>query len=178
MNGAANSRLAFIALGANLPGVAGSPATTLHTAVRELQHCSSSPVHASSFYYSDPKDCPPDSPVYVNAVAALVPLPDETPHSLLRKLQQIESSHGRIRSGLHNEARTLDLDLLAFGADVCNTPDLILPHPRAHERRFVLEPWIEIAGHEWKLSGKTLGQWEAECSDAALRRVDMPTDAV
>lgn len=178
MNGAAESRLAFIALGANLPGAEGSPATTLHTAVRELRHCASSPVRVSAFYHSDPKDCPPGSPVYVNAVAALVPLPGETPHSLLRKLQQIEASHGRTRSGLHNEARTLDLDLLAFDADVCNTPDLILPHPRAHERRFVLEPWIEIAGHEWMLSGKTLGQWITECADPALRRLDTPKTAV
>lgn len=178
MNGAADSRLAFIALGANLPGAEGSPATTLQTAVMELGHCSALPVRASSFYYSDPKDCPPGSPVYVNAVAALTPLPGETPHSLLRKLQQIEVSHGRSRSGLHNEARTLDLDLLAFGADVCNTPDLILPHPRAHERRFVLEPWIELAGREWELSGKTLGQWEEACRDPALRRLDKSTDAV
>jgi len=171
MNGAAQSRLAYIALGANLPGTEGSPAVTLHAALQELQNCSSQALRVSAFYCSDPKDCPPDSPMYVNAVAALVPLPDDTPHALLRKLQQIEASHGRIRSGLRNEARTLDLDLLAFANTVCNTPDLILPHPRAHERRFVLEPWIEIAGREWKLSGMTLGQWQAQCRDPALRRL-------
>lgn len=174
MTGAADSRLAFIALGANLPGAEGSPAITLQTAVKELQHCSSSPVRVSSFYHSDPKDCPPGSPVYVNAVAALLPLPDETPLSLLRKLQQIEARHGRVRSGLHNEARTLDLDLLTFNNTVCNTPDLILPHPRAHERRFVLEPWIEIAGNGWELNGKSLGEWLRECSDPALSKLDKP----
>lgn len=177
MTGAADSRLAYIALGANLPGAEGTPVATLQAAVQELQRCSSQSLRVSAFYLSDPKDCPPGSPVYVNAVAALVPRPGETPHSLLRKLQRIESSHGRIRSGLRNEARTLDLDLLAFGVDVCNTPDLILPHPRAHERRFVLEPWIEIAGHEWKLNGKTLGQWEAECRDPVLHRLDKPGES-
>jgi 2-amino-4-hydroxy-6-hydroxymethyldihydropteridine diphosphokinase len=61
------------------------------------------------------------------------------------KLQQIEQELGRVRKGILNEPRTIDLDLIAFGAEARSTPVLTLPHPRAHLRRFVLEPLCEIA---------------------------------
>ncbi|HEY0961010.1 MAG TPA: 2-amino-4-hydroxy-6-hydroxymethyldihydropteridine diphosphokinase, partial [Pseudomonadales bacterium] len=86
-------------------------------------------------------------------------------------LQHIEDKYGRVRSGIRNEARTLDLDLLAFGSIVCNTPELTLPHPRAHERRFVLQPWMEIAGEHWRLHGKTLSRLLHECEDPPLHRL-------
>ncbi len=162
---------AFVALGANLPGETGSPEESLRKAIAALiPHSQHLPV-ISGFYESEPKDSPPDSPLYINAVVALLPRPDEDPFSLLKKLQHIEYSLGRIRTGVHNEARTLDLDLLAFGTVVCNTPELTLPHPRAHERRFVLQPWMEIAGESWKLAGKTLGRWLFECQDPPLFRL-------
>ena len=90
-------------------------------------------------------DCPPGSPPFVNAAAALVPLPNETPESLLAKLQALEKEFGRRPKMLLNEPRPLDLDLIAFGNEVRNTPELTLPHPRAHLRRFVLQPLSEIA---------------------------------
>ncbi len=162
---------AFVALGANLPGDAGEPEDTLRKAIAALiRHSQHLPV-ISGFYESDPKDCPPGSPLYINAVVALLPLPNEDPFSLLQKLQEIETVHGRVRTGLRNEARTLDLDLLAFGTVVCDTPELTLPHPRAHERRFVLQPWMEIAGENWKLNGKPLGQLLLECQDPPLHRL-------
>lgn len=162
---------AFVALGANLPGDAGNPEDTLRKAIAALiPHSQHLPV-ISGFYESDPKDCPPDSPVYINAVVALLPLPDEDPFTLLKKLQHIEEVHGRVRTGVRNEARTLDLDLLAFGTVHCNTPELTLPHPRAHERRFVLQPWLEIAGENWKLAGKTLAEWLLACQDPPLYRL-------
>lgn len=160
---------AFVSLGANLPSGSGSPSDTLRMVLPELARLSAQALLVSAFYESDPKDCPPDSPQYINAVAALLPSPDDDPFTLLEKLQRLESSHGRVRSGLRNEARTLDLDLLSFGGLQCATPLLILPHPRAHQRRFVLEPWIEIAGGDWPLNGKTLNEWLQENGDPPLR---------
>ena len=83
--------------------------------------------------------------MFVNTVAILVPLPDETPESLLGKLQALESEFGRRPKLIHNEPRPLDLDLILFGEEILRTEKLILPHPRAHLRRFVLQPLSEIA---------------------------------
>jgi 2-amino-4-hydroxy-6-hydroxymethyldihydropteridine diphosphokinase len=162
---------AFVALGANLPSDEGAPEETLRKAIGALIPLSQHLPVISGFYESDPKDCPPGSPQYINAVVALLPKSDEDPFSLLQKLQQIEDKHGRVRSSVRNEARTLDLDLLTFGTVVCNTPELTLPHPRAHERRFVLQPWMEIAGESWKLNGKALSQLLLECQDPPLHRL-------
>ncbi len=90
-------------------------------------------------------DCPPGSPDFVNAVVAFAPQPGETPESLLRKLQAMESEFGRTPKKVLNEPRPLDLDLIAFGEERRNSPELTLPHPRAHQRRFVLQPLAEIA---------------------------------
>jgi 2-amino-4-hydroxy-6-hydroxymethyldihydropteridine diphosphokinase len=166
-----SSAHAFVALGANLPSDEGAPEDTLRRAIAALIPLSQHLPVISGFYESDPKDCPPGSPQYVNAVVALMPRSDEDPFSLLQKLQQIENKYGRVRTGIRNEARTLDLDLLTFGTVVCNTPELTLPHPRAHERRFVLQPWMEIAGENWKLNGKTLTRLLHDCQDPPLHRL-------
>ena len=92
-----------------------------------------------------PVDCPPDSPRFVNAVAGLKPRENETPESLLKKLRELEKEFGRVPKTVLNEPRPLDLDLIAFGNEIRNSPELILPHPRAHLRRFVLQPLSEIA---------------------------------
>jgi 2-amino-4-hydroxy-6-hydroxymethyldihydropteridine diphosphokinase len=81
----------------------------------------------------------------VNAVVALVPRVNETPESLLKKLQALETEFGRRPKQVMNEARPLDLDLIAFGNERRNAPELIVPHSRAHQRRFVLQPLAEIA---------------------------------
>ena len=112
----------------------------------------SSPLLVSSFYVSAPQHCPAGVEDFINAVAGLIPEINETPFSLLKKLQEIESEAARKRSGVQNEARTLDLDLITFQDYVCNDEKLILPHPRAHERRFVLEPLVEISG-DWAFPG-------------------------
>lgn len=135
----------FIGLGANLPSYEGDPRHTLEAATRELASLSTVPVRCSSFWESDPIDCPPGSPRYVNAVCMISPPETETPESLLERLQAIEARFGRRRSGIVNESRVLDLDLLAWGESVMNTPELTLPHPRAHRRAFVLAPWAELA---------------------------------
>lgn len=164
----------FVALGANLVGAYGDPLATLEFALVELSALSAGALQVSPFYESDPKDCPAGSPMYVNAVASLQPRSGESPISFLHKLQDIESKFGRRRTGVRNEARTLDLDLLSFGEEQMMTDELVLPHPRAHERRFVLEPWINLAGPDWLLRDKTLGDWLDECKDPPLLKLDSP----
>ena len=145
----------YVALGANL----GDPAATLRDALKRLQEVSSAPVLASSLWTSTPVDCPPGSPPFVNAVARLAGRTGETPESLLDALQAMEREAGRIPKVVMNEPRPLDLDLLAWDALMLDTPRLVLPHPRAHLRRFVLAPWAEIGpGFVIPGTGRTVGQ--------------------
>ena len=132
---------AIIALGSNL----GDSRRTILDAVARLQNFSDEPILKSSLWQTTPVNCPPDSPMFLNAVVGLVPQKDETPESLLQKLREVEKEFGRRPKTILNEPRPLDLDLIAFGSETRDTPELILPHPRAHERRFVLQPLSEIA---------------------------------
>ena len=132
---------AFVALGSNL----GDSAATLHAAIKCLQRFSNHALLKSSLWRSTPVDCPPGSPMFVNAVVGLLPRPQETPRKLMTRLQRLEREFGRQPKKVPNEARSLDLDLIAFRSVVSSTPRLTLPHPRAHLRRFVLKPLSEIA---------------------------------
>ena len=132
---------AFVALGSNL----GDSPRILRETMQLFQAISSHPLLKSSLWQTSPVDCPPGSPLFVNAVVALVPSDGETPESLLAKLQALEKAFGRQPKKVPNESRPLDLDLIAFGRETRNSPELILPHPRAHLRRFVLQPLSEIA---------------------------------
>ena len=132
--------MALIALGSNL----GDSMSIIHHAMARLEKLSVLPIQKSSLWQTTPIDCPPDSPPFVNAAAALAPFSEETPESLLAKLQALEKELGRKPKMVLNEPRPLDLDLIAFGNEVRNTPELTLPHPRAHLRRFVLQPLNEI----------------------------------
>jgi 2-amino-4-hydroxy-6-hydroxymethyldihydropteridine diphosphokinase len=134
-------KLVFIALGSNL----GNSKEIILQAIARLQKFSSKPLLKSSLWQTTPVDCPPDSPSFLNAVVGLIPFPSETPESLLEKLQQLEKEFGRQPKKILNEPRPLDLDLIAFGNEIRASEKLILPHPRAHERRFVLQPLSEIA---------------------------------
>lgn len=136
-----NTITAFIALGSNL----GNSRHILEQAFFRLQELSADPIRRSSLWRSAPVDCPPGSPDFINAVAAIVPLPDESPESLLAKLRALELKFGRAPKTVLNEPRPLDLDLIAFSSEVRSTVQLILPHPRAHLRAFVLRPLAEIA---------------------------------
>jgi 2-amino-4-hydroxy-6-hydroxymethyldihydropteridine diphosphokinase len=133
--------LVLIALGSNL----GDSVAIVSAAMDRLQSLSASPVRRSSLWRSFPVDCPPESPLFVNAAAAFEPRPGETPESLLGQLQAIEREFGRRPKTILNEPRLLDLDLVAFGDQSRSTPELTLPHPRAHLRPFVLAPLAEIA---------------------------------
>jgi len=144
------SRLVFIALGSNL----GDSRKILLDAMVQLQNISAAPILKSSLWRTSPVDCPPDSPKFLNAIVALTPRAGETPESLLEKLQALERELGRAPKKILNEPRPLDLDLIAFGNETRHSPALILPHPRAHTRRFVLQPLNEIAP-ELVLPGQT-----------------------
>ncbi len=147
------SSYSFISIGANLPSAAGSPQETIAFAFDQIAGLSDFPLLKSSLYASSPVDSPQGTPDFLNAVAGIIPNDAETPLSLLYKLQDMENAAGRTRSGIRNEARTLDLDLILFRKELCNTRELILPHPRAHERRFVLQPLIEITAGDFFLPG-------------------------
>ena len=133
--------MAFVALGSNL----GDSAQILREAMARLQEFSDQPLLRSSLWQTTPVDCPPGSPSFLNAVVGLMPRPAETPESLLTKLQALEKEFGRTLKTVLNEPRPLDLDIIAFGNEIRATENLLLPHPRAHERRFVLQPLSEIA---------------------------------
>ena len=132
---------AFVALGSNL----GNSCKIISGAMVRLEKFSDAPILKSSLWETAPVDCPPNSPKFLNAVVAFVPQKNETPESLLEKLQDLEKVFGRAPKKILNEARPLDLDLIAFGSETQNSPELILPHPRAHLRRFVLQPLNDIA---------------------------------
>jgi len=136
-----NSRLAYIALGANL----GDPELTFACVVPRLQALSRTRIVTSQWMRSRPVNCPPGSADFLNGVAVILPFVGETPEKLLEKLQALEVEFGRTPKKELNEARPLDLDLIAFGNEQRESPTLTLPHPRAKEREFVLRPLAEIA---------------------------------
>jgi len=135
------SALAFIALGSNL----GDSPQILRDAMARLQVFSDAPLLQSSIWQTSPVDCPPGSPPFLNAVVGFFPQKKETPETLLIKLQDLEKVFGRTPKKILNEPRPLDLDLIAFGTERRASTQLTLPHPRAHQRRFVLQPLCEIA---------------------------------
>jgi len=126
---------AVIALGSNL----GDRELNIDSAVAEISKIIEV-THLSTNHETDPVGGP-DQPKYLNAVLIAESLlaPDE----LLKALLAIESRLGRVRE-IHWGPRTIDLDLIIVDDEKIHSPDLVLPHPRAHERRFVLEPWAEI----------------------------------
>lgn len=139
---------AFIGLGSNLSSSFGSPQENIREAIVRLEKLSNEPLVLSSIIETRPVDCPPGSPDFANAVAALLPLPDETALNLLHELQRIENSMGRVRTGIKNEARIIDLDLLLFKDDVVSDDELVLPHPEMMNRGFVMQPLKEILERE------------------------------
>jgi 2-amino-4-hydroxy-6-hydroxymethyldihydropteridine diphosphokinase len=143
--------LVYIGLGANLE----QPQQQLEQALVELaQLPSSTLISHSSLYHSKPVG-PQDQPDYVNAVA-LIDTQLE-PLKLLDALQQLEQDHGRIRKR-HWGERTLDLDIILIDNSIINNERLIVPHPFAQQRSFVLYPLYEISPELTFPDGKTLEQ--------------------
>lgn len=129
--------LAYVGLGANLGDARAALASAL-AALAELPDTAM--LRCSSVWRTAPIDS--SGPDYLNAVAELRTALE--PLELLQRLQAIERAHGRERP-YRNAPRTLDLDLLLVDALTLDTPELTLPHPRAHARAFVLAPLAELA---------------------------------
>lgn len=133
--------VAVVALGANL----GDREDTIRHAVERISRLplvsdvTMSSLHETVALTLDGPD--PDAPGYVNAVALVTTR--LAPSILLGMLHAIEDENGRERHERWGD-RTLDLDLIAYGDEASDDPHLMLPHPRAFERLFVLEPWLEV----------------------------------
>jgi 2-amino-4-hydroxy-6-hydroxymethyldihydropteridine diphosphokinase len=126
---------AVVALGANI----GNPSEQMNLAIAMLKEATE--VIAISTFYTTKPVGGPEQPDYINAVCILE---SELPAlDLLSLLQGIEKSLGRERLERWGP-RTIDLDLIQYGSLLSKAEELELPHPRAHERRFVIEPWHEI----------------------------------
>ena len=125
-----------IALGANL----GDPRKQVSIAIDEVRDIVKV-EKVSSLYETSPVGVPDNQPNYINAV--LIGESELKPMDLMTSLLDIENSMGRHRS-FPNAARTIDIDIIDYGGLFMESQMLTLPHPRAHERRFVLEPWFEI----------------------------------
>ncbi len=129
---------AYVALGANL----GDAPAAVEAAIAELGRLPSTRLAARSSLYRTAPVGYADQPDFVNAVAALDTT--LTPRALLDALLALEHARGRTRD-FPNAPRTLDLDVLLYGAQAVREPGLTIPHPRMHERAFVLVPLAEIA---------------------------------
>ena len=130
--------IAYVGIGSNLD----EPRRQVLEALTELDRLPHTRVVKKSSLYRSAPMGHTDQPDFINAVARLeTGLPAER---LLAELQELEARHGRKRS-FPNAPRTLDLDVLLFGDLTLDSPTLKIPHPRMHERAFVLKPLLEIA---------------------------------
>jgi 2-amino-4-hydroxy-6-hydroxymethyldihydropteridine diphosphokinase len=154
---------AYVALGANLGDARGA----VEDAVRRIAALPQTTLlQRSPLYRTAPVDA--TGPDFYNAVVAI-----ETalaPAALLQALHAIEAEHGRERP-YRNAPRTLDLDLLLYGSEVIETPALTVPHPRLHERAFVLVPLLDIAPAAVHPRLGALAPWRERVAGQAIERV-------
>ncbi len=137
----------LVALGANLPSADGiAPLQTCQRAAEALNGLLGLRRVALSRWFETEPVPPSGQPHYINGVARLEGAVD--PAVLLAALQAVEAAHGRVRSTA-NAPRTLDLDIVAMADRVRAAPDPVLPHPRMHERAFVLAPLLDVAPDWW-----------------------------
>ena len=125
-----------IALGANL----GDPRKQVCMAIDAMRDVMRVDK-VSSLYETEPFGVPDEQPPYINAV--LIGECELSPADLMKEILAIEAEMGRVRT-FTNAARMIDIDVIDYGAQLLDDDFVRLPHPRAHERRFVLEPWAEI----------------------------------
>lgn len=152
--------MVVIALGSNLSGAYGSSEALFEAALGHFPQAGL-PVLAKSRWWRSAAWPDPSGPEYRNGVVLVEP--GLEPEAVLAKLLMLEQAFHRAR-GEKNAARTLDLDLIAHGRTVLETPGLTLPHPRAHERLFVMGPLAEIAP-DWR--HPVLGRTASDLAAAA-----------
>lgn len=156
--------IAYIGLGSNLQ----NPIEQIHAARAAINALSQIKEQAFSSLYQSLPMGPQDQPDYVNAVMAVAT--DLSPIELLRRLQTIENNSGRVR-GERWGARTLDLDIVLYGDQVLDLPDLTVPHLGLTERAFVLYPLYEIAPQLIIPTKGKLVDLLANCPLAGLKRL-------
>lgn len=127
---------AYLSLGSNL----GDRAANLREAVKQLE-VAGRLLAVSAWYETQPVDVP-DQPWFLNCVAAIET--EKSPRQLLKLALQVEATMGRLRMK-EKGPRKIDIDIALFGDRIVDQPDLKVPHPAMHQRRFVLEPLVEIA---------------------------------
>ena len=141
----------------------------LRSAINAIQHLGDS-MSASSIYESEPFGVGDDEqPMYLNMAVSIHT--NLTPEQLLAELMDIERANGRVRIR-RNQSRTLDLDVLMFGEELIETRALSVPHPRMHERAFVMLPLAEIAPHSvHPVLQRTMSEIAAGLSCQGVRRI-------
>lgn len=155
---------AYIGLGSNLE----APERQVRRALAELAALDQTELEqASPLYWSAPLG-PPGQPEFVNAAVRLRTRLE--PLALLDALQSIELGHERVR-GERWGPRTLDLDLLLYGNEQIDSDRLIVPHPRLHERRFVLRPLVDIEPDLRLPDGRRVAELLAQCPPWEMRPV-------
>ena len=154
----------IIALGANLPSKYGTPEQTLLAAYDALEGSGIRISQKSRIWLTAPVPFDPDQDWYHNSVVSVET--DLSAHDLLKAMLVIERDFGRVRS-FKNAPRVLDLDLIAYGDEIIEVQDeLIVPHPRMHERLFVLKPLADI-NQSWvhPVLGQSVEALMAVCAD-------------
>jgi 2-amino-4-hydroxy-6-hydroxymethyldihydropteridine diphosphokinase len=164
--------LAYIGLGSNLSdlvdGQHRDSKSQLQLAINSLSEHPQVQLLKLSSFYQTPAIGPGEQPDYINAAALLQT--ELRPLALLDLLQSIENQQGRVRT-VRWGARTLDLDILLYDQLQENSPRLSLPHPRMHERGFVLAPLCEIAADLCLPNGENISELLANCSMQGIVRL-------
>ncbi len=154
----------YIALGSNLE----QPLLQVNEALHQIDAMTHSKLICSSSWYRSKAIGPGKQPDYINGVCKLST--ELKPLNLLQALQNIEQQQGRTRSQRW-AARTLDLDILLYGNQIINLPELEIPHPRMQQRNFVLYPLYEISGELTLPDQHSLQALLEHCTQTGLEKL-------
>ena len=157
---------AYIGLGSNL----ADPVSQVRSGFTALARITQSHVEACSSLYRTAPVGRQDQPDFINAVCRL--RTTLAPAVLMQTLLEIEQIHGRVREGERGGPRTLDLDLLLYGGETIQTAVLTVPHPRLHERAFVLYPLFELEPALLVPGHGTVRQLLEDCSGQPVQKLD------
>jgi 2-amino-4-hydroxy-6-hydroxymethyldihydropteridine diphosphokinase len=160
----------LLGLGSNV----GDRETQLSLALAGLARRGFAAEARSSLYLTEPVDAPPQGWFVNAAVRGRTAL---GPEELMRACLEVERSQGRVRETYHGP-RTVDIDILLYDDEIRHGTELTLPHPRMHERRFVLVPAVEVAGERrHPVLGRTLAELLRDCPDTARVMRHRPPEA-
>lgn len=158
---------AYIGLGSNL----ADPVSQVRAGMAALTQLEQTRVEACSSFYRTAPIGLREQPDFINAVCRVHT--GQTPTTLMHNLLEIERVHGRVRHGDKGGPRTLDLDLLLFGNQAIQMTELTVPHPRLHERAFVLYPLYEIEP-DLVIPGRgVLRELLAGCAGQPVQKIDI-----